>query len=253
MGMAVTITVVTAAIMSTDRGLSESRLAGGLALVMGLAMLAMALPRMQGYFHVARMPAGIEESLKSGSDIPDDKLAEAIGLLQEARAALPDDATLSDRLSRLYLRVAAREALRGGDEKVALAHAIALNARTLENAPSRGFDWSLAALLRSKALEPWEVIEPFWRNSLYLAPYEASSILIRTRLAGLYWAHLPEDLQRGATQDFIHLWQIPPLRRDFIATYIGAPLALKVVIYREALVSEADHLLFKRLVTAAIK
>lgn len=251
MAMAVIITAATAAIMSTDQHFSAVRFAGAAAFGFGLVLVGLAMPRLQGYFTFARLPSGIDVALASGRDISEEELTKAIEISREALEALPADAALNEMLGRLYLRAAGQAASDSESRALALRGATASITQALRHAPARGFDWSLAALLRSEANDPWETIEPFWRNSLYLAPHEASSILIRARLAAHYWTHMSQDLQGGAARDFSEMWQIPQFRREVITIYIGAPLPLKLAIYKG--LPDADQGPFLRWVKAALK
>lgn len=249
MAMAAIITVATAGTMSTRQASPTKRLVAGAALLIGVLLFGLSIPRVIAYSHVAQAPVGVIEALDKGRPISKENLAEAGRLYSRALSFLPSDARFNQDAGRIAIRRAENFEETAEAKKSAWQTASSYFQNSIQSAPARHFPWSLEAAARAALTDDPQNISEFMRISYYLAPQTGSSILLRASLGTRYWQALPEDVQGNTKQDLEKLWQIRPLRSSLVNYYLAAELPVRIVI--RSLIPQKDRALFDRMLIKA--
>ena len=252
MAMAVIITAATAAIMSTERLSQSGRLTGGVALIVSVAMTVLAASQAYNYSTLLAASDQLQQKLQSGDAMSADEMASNLAVYRLAISRLPDDALLLQDLGRLELRMTNAEGVGDDARRTALQSASGYFRRAMAAAPARAFLWSLQALTEVDLnADPARIVN-LLRYSSYLGRYEASSILIRAKVALPLWDQLPADIQNGVRGDLRMMWRYHALRDDLIDLYFESEIAKRSIIRHAALLSEKESQNFNYLLRVAL-
>lgn len=247
------IIAVTAAIMSTEAQVIRERpIVASVTMVLAVAMLLLAAQRCIAYAYVASMPADISEALGREAPIAADKLQRSSDALQKAVAVLPSASLLHRELGRIQLHSTKGQGKAPSDIAARLKLAGDEFDQSIATAPARALPWALAAQARDQAGAPFSTIIPYLQYSAYLAPREASSLLLRTRIAVPHWAELPDDLRASIRQELRELWVYPDLRYAFVDRYLKASFELRGLMLRDAIQTPADRKKFQQQIKKAL-
>ena len=258
MAMEAITTGVTANTMSTDaqtvrRVTPLSLWIPSTAVLIGLALVVLATPRIAAYGILLSVKSRIAPSLSQGEMLPPALLDESIRAYVRAAAWMPKDADIQQTLARLYLRQVAISQSDNGSRKVALNDSLARIDAALRAAPNRHLSWTLRAdILTLIGLREPEVEEAL-RMSYLLGPYEASSMLLRSRIILKIWTRASPKTQAIAKSDLKSMWETHWLRQNLVRLYLDQPLPARILIRRFALSSKQDSVQFNRRVGQAVR
>jgi hypothetical protein len=223
-----------------------------MALLAGIFLVVLSAPRMLGYFNLAEVPPSVERALKAGALLSPPILHDARERYLDAIRFLPADAVVQQDMGRLELRRAAMIELHDSKEREkALQSASQYFRAAIIDAPGRAFPWSLEALVLSELSASVEDIFNHLDMSYFLAPHEASSMLVRARVGARLWAQLPTDLRRYISSDFAETWDLPAQRPILVDIYLHASFQARTAIRRAAFDDPKDEKIFDRMVAEA--
>ncbi|MGB5948805.1 MAG: hypothetical protein WBG82_05755 [Parvibaculum sp.] len=229
----------------------RTRWAARLALVAGVGLVLIALPRIHAYLGIAtwsdRVPAALDNPSIA---IEPPVLADARADYCAAARALGGDAYLQQECARLAIRLSGA-AGDGSHADERLAEAAASLRRMVAAAPNRGLGWSLLAAVEAARAAPSGEVAGLLRMSYLTAPREAASMAIRARLMLRDWDGMPEDLRSDAGRELALLWKCHALKGELVSIYLASDFRARAVIRRHALVTEADLAQFDARVRAA--
>ena len=257
MAMEAITTGATANTMSTSeglerRGLGLSQLFSYATLILlGSALLVLAMPRIAAYSIILPVQSRVAPYLTHGTSPPSDTLEKSIGAYVRAGEWLPGDASIQQTLARLYLRRAFDRQGTEEERRAALAAADQSIDRSLADAPNRHFDWALKAEILRLSGRPVQEIEGALVLSSYLGPYEASSMLLRSRIILDRWSDVSGAIHDIARKDLVLIWRTVPLRESLIALYLQESLQGRVLIRHIVLKSKEDIGIFNAMVRQA--
>ncbi|HEY4344550.1 MAG TPA: hypothetical protein VGN05_09415 [Parvibaculum sp.] len=230
----------------------SARLAASAALLCGLALAAMSGQRALAYFYLRSAPGGTEGALKAGAPLSPEALSRARAAYLKALRVLPGAAELQQNLGRLELRRADAPGLTAEAREDILSDASDRFMRAIDAAPARAFPWSLAAFANAQlSAEPGQTAS-FLRYSYFLGPQEASSILLRARVALPLWDQLPDDIRADAARDLERLWLEPGLRALLAALYLDNGPSARAEIRRAILATQDDRQAFDKLLREVV-
>lgn len=218
------------------------------ALITSLVLIAISGQRCLAYFYLARGQPEIDDGFKSGLAAAPETLMRARDASLQAARILPTASELQQNSGRIELRLAA---LAPAERKAWLEAASEHFTRAIAAAPARAFPWSLAALAQSELAAKPERIASLLRYSYFLGPHEASSILLRAKVALRHWDVLPEDVHSNTERDLAQIWRFPALRPRLISLYLDASFPLRIEIRRAVIATEDDRKGFDSMVREA--
>lgn len=238
MATAVIIMVVTATTMRAD--MAERRGAGRFLLALisaciGVATIAIAVPRIGAYAAIAPWSSGVP----TGSQIETEPLADAVQSYARATVWLPSNGVLQQDYARLLM------------QQARTPDAIAALRASLMAAPNRTFSWSLLACLEDEVGADGAVLAPMLRLSYATGPREASSMLRRAAVPIHHWAEMPDDLKDAARAELRLLHEAPWMRSYFFRLYIEQDFTARILIRDAVLATPADAVRFNRAVGTA--
>ena len=258
MAMAIvgTIMAITANIMSTDDVLGIRRIAfsigiSAVSFLVGASLISFAVPRIAAYRIILPFESRIAPALRQGEMLAPDIVSESISAYARAEDWLPEDADIQQTLARIYLRRAGNAQAESAARQAALENALERIDHALSAAPNRHFSWALRADILMLLGRPISDVEAAIHMSFLLGPYEASSMLLRTRIIMSRWNQVSSDTRRIAEGDLRGQWQCRQLRRRLVEFYLRQPLSSRVLIRRAALHSEKDVRLFDKILKRA--
>jgi len=220
--------------------------AASVILLIGLALLWMAVPRTIAYTKLARGDSAMA-ALARGNDLPLRQVQAAISSRRDALAwtNLPD-AWIS--MGSLYLALARRDGLSQVERLSLLDNSISSFGRGLSAAPSRPFAWLQLAQAHHLKNPTSRAIEPHLRMSILTGPHEPGLIrqrvrlgfAARTALSPETASHISEEVRLWAANDpwrladwarpqFAMPWirqalkGKPNLDRRFVVNYLRLP------------------------------
>lgn len=269
MATAATTTAVTASTMSTRSGLSlfsplafirgTSRRELNslvLALVAGIALIGIAVPRAVGYVMIAPS-VHVRDSIDGGRALERDALIEAYDDYGRAAGWLPGDATIHRYSALIAYRLQSQaggaeseNAAFGGGKLI--AEAVVHLREAVSVAPGKSISWALLADAELKAgAAPGDVVEML-RLSWYTGLTRPSAGIVRSRVVFANWGDMPDDIRSHALSDFEGLWKIRDLRPRLLNIYIDSDLRARAAM-RERLAQTPGALTaFDRLIRSIL-
>lgn len=219
----------------------------------GVLMIVFALPRFLAYSSLVDIPREVERALKEGRALPAPILALSVKKYRHAADLVPDVAIIQQDLGRLEMRRAYEP-----DVLLAERHNILLLASkrfraAIAAAPSRAFPWSLEAIVQSELHAEPELINEIMRMSYALGPHEASSILLRARVAGGLWQDLAADVQSNVGKDYVEMWRYSEMRPSLIIIYLESDFPARLTLRKTVLQRKKDMLLFDKMVMDRVR
>lgn len=249
--MGATTTVDIVGIMSTEVGKARRKLATLAALGIGALLVFLSVPRILAYSQVGEVPSSVARALESGRDISTPVLGEALARYKNATSVLPHDAVLLQDLGRLELRRAAGSEDSTQRNKALRSASIAFKAAIVA-APARPFPWSLEAYAQSNLFVPSDNVVGLLRMSYFLGPHEASSILLRARVATGMWGELDEDVRQFTINDLEEIWHDGRLRGAIVPIYLEASMPTRSAIRKLILTDSVSEQRFNQMLKRAL-
>ena len=258
METAAIITVGTAATIRTEMA-ADAPLAGKaglsgrspalLALLIGAALVALAVPRMRAYLEIAPWARVVNDR---AVNVEGPHLTAAMSDYCGAAARLGGDAVLTQDCARLLLRLADGGAGPEETGKLLSGASDALR-RSVAAAPDRALAWAWLGEVEQRRRSPLaSIVEPL-RMSHLTGPHEASAMLVRAAAVLKGWGEMPDDLREVAEQDLRGLWSAYLLRRDLVSLYLASGYQTRVLIRHLVLTTEEDRRRFDAMAVRAFR
>ncbi|MDR3499397.1 MAG: hypothetical protein P4L72_09235 [Parvibaculum sp.] len=206
-------------------------------LVLGLGLMAAALPRIAAYGSLLG-PGDLADAWMDAQPRPAADIAQSYRF---ALAVLPGEAALGERMGQKLLRA--------GDAEGAAA---ALGAAA-GDAPNRTEIWCALALAEGAAGESAEKVAAAIRLSYLTGPYSGDCAPRRTRAALAGWPNMPDDVRARVGDELRLMWQTGSTRLALIDEYLAVGFEARILIRRYALTSPEDIQSFNRMTLATLR
>tara|TARA_R110002124_G_scaffold93182_3_gene236719 strand:+ start:3780 stop:4553 length:774 start_codon:yes stop_codon:yes gene_type:complete len=215
--------------------------------LIGLALIACAIPRILAYSAIAPWSGLVPVALAEGLPIDEPSLIAARASYATALKWQTGSADIAQSYVFLSMRLPESTRNEAGDAVQFLPEPLRVLKQSAAAAPGASRTWGMLAKVEQRAAAPVSEYADYLRLSASLAPYEVSSVITRVDTMMRVVNELPDDLAAFAKRDVRTLWMKPYLRKFLVGIYLDQDFSGRAAIRRLAFDDVRDGRHFDRM------